>query len=148
MTVDRFSSRTGSSFNFAGLGLSASIDRHRSVRIRDRNSRFVKVVSIGTVITFAVEGIGCKRCIVGGLLQGFMMLWIGGFSALHLSSCQIVPVSYVVGEVALNYVRTAALSVAIDPSGRTELGAAAAAGVEVDSGSEDELGNTVESDSS
>ncbi|KAI0738639.1 general substrate transporter [Daedaleopsis nitida] len=117
---------------FAGLGLSSTSAGLFATGIYG----VVKVVSVGAVIAFAVEGLGRKLClIIGGLLQGFMMLWIGGFSAVHPSS-DIVPASYVsivavylyavgycigwgpvpwviAGEVAPNHVRTAALSVAI-----------------------------------
>ena len=96
----------------------------------------VKVIAVGIVLAFAVEGLGRKRClIIGGLGQGLMMLWIGGFAGVHPSST-VVPASYVsivavylyavfycvgwgplpwvvAAEVAPNHVRTAALAVAI-----------------------------------
>ncbi|KAI0696926.1 sugar transporter [Cytidiella melzeri] len=96
----------------------------------------VKVVSVALVLAFAVEGLGRKKClIIGGLGQGLMMLWIGGFTGIHPSS-NIVPASYVslvavylyavfycvgwgplpwvvAAEVAPNHVRTAALAIAI-----------------------------------
>ncbi|KAH7884766.1 general substrate transporter [Phlebopus sp. FC_14] len=96
----------------------------------------VKVVSVGTTLLFAVEGMGRKLClIIGGLGQGLMMLWIGGYSAVHPQTT-VVPASYVsivavylyavfycigwgpvpwvvAGEVAPNHVRTAAMSVAL-----------------------------------
>lgn len=97
---------------------------------------FVQVISVALVLAFAVEGIGRKKClIIGGLGQGAMMLWLGGFTKLHPSS-GIVPASYVsivavylyavfycvgwgplpwvvAGEVAPNHLRTGAMSVAI-----------------------------------
>ncbi|CAL1707085.1 unnamed protein product [Somion occarium] len=84
----------------------------------------------------ATEGLGRKKClIIGGLGQGAMMLWIGGFSGVHPEPTP-VPASYVsivavylyavfycvgwgplpwvvAAEVAPNHVRTAALAVAI-----------------------------------
>ncbi|KAG6919165.1 hypothetical protein DXG01_008463 [Tephrocybe rancida] len=96
----------------------------------------VKAVSVGLVLMFAVENLGRKKClIIGGIGQGAMMLWIGGYSAIHKSG-GIVPASYVsilavylyavfycigwgplpwvvAGEVAPNHLRTASLSVAI-----------------------------------
>ncbi|KAE9405224.1 general substrate transporter [Gymnopus androsaceus JB14] len=96
----------------------------------------VKVISVGLVLMFAVEGFGRKKClIVGGIGQGLTMLWIGGYSAIHPSG-PIVPASYVslvavylyavfycvgwgpvpwvvAGEVAPNHLRTVSLSIAI-----------------------------------
>ncbi|KAK0236086.1 general substrate transporter [Armillaria nabsnona] len=96
----------------------------------------VKVVAVATVLAFAVEGIGRKRClIIGGLGQAATMLWIGGYTAIHTSGT-VVPASYVsivavylyavaycigfgplpwvvAGEVAPNHLRTVALSLAI-----------------------------------
>ncbi|KAG6865782.1 hypothetical protein C0991_011774 [Blastosporella zonata] len=96
----------------------------------------VKVVSVGLVVMFAVESLGRKKClIIGGIGQGLMMIWIGGYNAIHTSG-GIVPSSYVsivavylyavfycigwgplpwvvAGEVAPNHLRTASLSVAI-----------------------------------
>ncbi|KAJ7158562.1 general substrate transporter [Mycena filopes] len=96
----------------------------------------VKVVSVALVLSFAVEGIGRKKClIIGGLGQGAMMLWLAGYTGIHPSS-GIVPASYVsilavylyavfycvgwgplpwvvAGEVAPNHLRTGAMSVAI-----------------------------------
>jgi hypothetical protein len=47
---------------------------------------YSQVVSVGLVLWFAVESFGRKRClIVGGLGQGVMMLWIGGYSGVHTS---------------------------------------------------------------
>ncbi|KAI0315088.1 general substrate transporter [Amylostereum chailletii] len=117
---------------FAGLGLSSTDAGLFATGIYG----VVKVVSVGTVLLFAVERMGRKLClIIGGLGQGLTMLWIGGFSAVHPTST-IVPASYVsivavylyavfycigwgpvpwviAGEVAPNHVRTAALSVAV-----------------------------------
>ncbi|KAF7336769.1 putative quinate permease [Mycena venus] len=96
----------------------------------------VKVISISLVLAFAVEGIGRKKClIIGGLGQGAMMLWLGGYTGIHPSS-NIVPASYVsiiavylyavfycvgwgplpwvvAGEVAPNHLRTGAMSIAV-----------------------------------
>ncbi|KAA1477154.1 sugar transporter [Dentipellis sp. KUC8613] len=117
---------------FAGLGLSSTSSGLFATGIYG----VVKVVSVATILAFAVESLGRKSCLlIGGLVQGLTMLWIGGFSAVHPSS-RIVPASYVsivavylyavgycigwgpvpwvvAGEVAPNNVRTAALSVAI-----------------------------------
>jgi sugar porter (SP) family MFS transporter len=117
---------------FAGLGLSSTSSGLFATGIYG----VVKVVSVGLVLLFAVEGLGRKKClIIGGLGQGVMMLWIGGFSAIHPQNT-IVPASYVsiiavylyavfycigwgpvpwvvAGEVAPNHVRTAALAVAV-----------------------------------
>ncbi|CAK5268440.1 unnamed protein product [Mycena citricolor] len=96
----------------------------------------VKVVSVFLVLVFAVEGLGRKKClIIGGLGQGAMMLWLAGYTGIHKQG-HIVPSSYVsivavylyavfycigwgplpwvvAGEVAPNYLRTGAMSVAI-----------------------------------
>lgn len=118
---------------FAGLGLSSTDSTLFATVIYG----VVKVVSVGTVLIFAVESIGRKLClIVGGLVQCLTMIWIGGYSAVHPSSSHIVPASYVsivavyvyavgycigwgpvpwvvAGEVAPNHVRSAALSIAV-----------------------------------
>ncbi|KAK7436986.1 hypothetical protein VKT23_018801 [Stygiomarasmius scandens] len=96
----------------------------------------VKVVAVGIVIWFAVEGLGRKKClIIGGIGQGLTMLWIGGYSAVHkgtnvdaasyvsLVAVYLYAVFYCVGwgpvpwpvsaEVAPNHLRTVALSVAV-----------------------------------
>ncbi|KAJ7261793.1 general substrate transporter [Mycena haematopus] len=96
----------------------------------------VKVISVSLVLAFAVENMGRKKClIIGGLGQGAMMLWLGGYTGLHPAS-SIVPASYVsiiavylyavfycvgwgplpwvvAGEVAPNHLRTGAMAVAI-----------------------------------
>ncbi|KAJ6452551.1 general substrate transporter [Mycena vitilis] len=98
----------------------------------------VKVISVSLVLTFAVEGMGRKKClIIGGLGQGAMMLWIGGYSALHPPTAPFTPApsSYisivavylyaaffsfgwgpipwvVAAEVAPNHLRTASMSIA------------------------------------
>ncbi|KAF7796449.1 hypothetical protein EIP86_007626 [Pleurotus ostreatoroseus] len=96
----------------------------------------VKTIAVALVLAFAVEGLGRKRClIIGGLGQGLMMLWIGGFSGIHPQST-VVPASYVsivavylyavfycvgwgplpwvvAAEIAPNHVRTATLAVAV-----------------------------------
>jgi Na+/melibiose symporter-like transporter len=97
-----------------------------------------QVVSVSLVLTFAVEGIGRKKCLImGGLGQGAMMLWIGGYSALHPATAPVTasPWSYisivavylyaafysagwgpipwiVAAEVAPNHLRTAVISIA------------------------------------
>lgn len=64
----------------------------------------VKVVSVALILAFAVESFGRKKClIVGGLGQGLMMMWIGGYSAIHPSN-HAVPASYV-SIVAVYFVR-------------------------------------------
>ncbi|KAJ7784287.1 general substrate transporter [Mycena metata] len=99
----------------------------------------VKVLSVSLVLAFAVEGIGCKRCLIlGGLGQALMMLWIGGFTAFLRPSTPVAPsplsylsilavylyaVFYCIGwgplpwivaaEVAPNHLRTAVMSIAI-----------------------------------
>jgi sugar porter (SP) family MFS transporter len=117
---------------FASLGISGTTSGLFATGIYG----VVKVVSVALVLAFAVEGLGRKNClIIGGLGQGLMMLWIGGFSGVHPSP-DVVPASYVsiiavylyavfycvgwgplpwvvAAEVAPNHVRTAALAVAI-----------------------------------
>ncbi|KAI0342634.1 general substrate transporter [Trametopsis cervina] len=117
---------------FASLGISSTTSGLFATGIYG----VVKVVSVSLVLAFAVEGLGRKKClIIGGLGQGLMMFWIGGFSGIH-PSAHIVPASYVslvavymyavfycvgwgplpwvvAAEVAPNHVRTAALAVAI-----------------------------------
>ena len=117
---------------FASLGISGTTSGLFATGIYG----VVKVVAVSLVLAFAVEGLGRKKClIIGGLGQGLMMLWIGGFSGIHPGS-DIVPASYVslvavylyavfycvgwgplpwvvAAEVAPNHVRTAALAVAI-----------------------------------
>ncbi|KAJ7288041.1 general substrate transporter [Mycena rebaudengoi] len=96
----------------------------------------VKVIAVSLVLAFAVEGLGRKKClIIGGLGQGVMMMWIGGYSGIH-PSAHVVPASYVsilavylyavfycvgwgplpwvvASEVAPNHLRTGAMSIAI-----------------------------------
>ncbi|KIK97019.1 hypothetical protein PAXRUDRAFT_137157 [Paxillus rubicundulus Ve08.2h10] len=117
---------------FAGLGITGTDSGLFATGVYG----IVKVVAVTTTVIFAVEGVGRKKCLfIGGLGQGFMMLWIGGYSAVHPQST-IVPASYVsivavyiyavfycigwgpvpwvvAGEVAPNHVRTAAMSLAI-----------------------------------
>ncbi|PBL03420.1 general substrate transporter [Armillaria gallica] len=117
---------------FASLGISGTTSGLFATGIYG----VVKVVAVGTVLAFAVEGMGRKRClIIGGLGQTATMLWIGGYSAIHTSGT-VVPASYVsivavylyavaycvgfgplpwvvAGEVAPNHLRTVALSLAI-----------------------------------
>ncbi|KAF5391552.1 hypothetical protein D9757_002517 [Collybiopsis confluens] len=72
---------------FAGLGITGTSSTLFATGIYG----VVKVVSVGLVLMFAVESFGRKRCLmVGGIGQGLMMLWIGGYSAVHPSS-RIVP---------------------------------------------------------
>lgn len=50
---------------------------------------------MGTTLAIAVEGWGRKMCLlVGAIGQGLMMLWIGGFTAVHPDG-GVVPASYV-----------------------------------------------------
>ncbi|KAJ7592913.1 general substrate transporter [Mycena floridula] len=117
---------------FASLGISGTTSGLFATGIYG----VVKVVSVGLVLMFAVEGMGRKRClIIGGLGQGLTMLWIGGFSGIHPGS-GLVPASYVsivavylyavaycigfgpvpwvvASEVAPNHLRTITMSLAI-----------------------------------
>ncbi|KAF9446830.1 general substrate transporter [Macrolepiota fuliginosa MF-IS2] len=117
---------------FAGLGISGTTAQLFATGVYG----VVKVISVAIVLAVAVEGFGRKRClIVGGLGQGAMMLWIGGYSGIHPSG-KTVPASYVsivavylyavfycvgwgplpwvvAGEVSPNHVRPAALSIAV-----------------------------------
>ncbi|KAF8442288.1 general substrate transporter [Boletus edulis BED1] len=117
---------------FAGLGITGTSSGLFATGIYG----IAKVVSVTIAVIFAVEKLGRKKCLlIGGLGQGFMMLWIGGYSALHPQTT-IVPASYVsivaiylyaiffgigygpvpwivAGEVAPNHVRTAAMSLAL-----------------------------------
>ncbi|KAF9223362.1 MFS general substrate transporter [Gyrodon lividus] len=117
---------------FAGLGITGTNSGLFATGVYG----VVKVVAVSTTVIFAVEGMGRKMCLfIGGLGQGSMMLWIGGYSAIH-PQVTIVPASYVsiaavylyavfycfgwgpvpwvvAGEVAPNHVRTAAMSLAI-----------------------------------
>lgn len=117
---------------FAGLGITGTTSGLFATGVYG----VVKVVAVTTIVVFAVERMGRKMCLlIGGLGQGFMMLWIGGYSAIHPQTT-IVPASYVsivaiylyavfycvgfgpvpwivAGEVAPNHVRTAAMSLAI-----------------------------------
>ncbi|KAJ6584126.1 general substrate transporter [Mycena vulgaris] len=96
----------------------------------------VKVISVSFVLAFGVEGIGRKKClIIGGLGQGAMLLWIGGYSAFHPPSLDATPSRYVsvvaiylyaaffsfgwgpipwilAGEIAPNHLRGAVMSIA------------------------------------
>ncbi|KAG6830861.1 hypothetical protein H0H92_014226 [Tricholoma furcatifolium] len=117
---------------FASLGISGTTSGLFATGIYG----VVKVVSVSIVLMFAVESLGRKKClIIGGIGQGLMMIWIGGYSGIHRTG-GIVPASYVsivavylyavfycigwgplpwvvAGEVAPNHLRTASLSVAI-----------------------------------
>ncbi|KAF9466630.1 general substrate transporter [Collybia nuda] len=76
---------------FAGLGISGTTAGLFATGIYG----IVKVVSVGTVLIFAVERLGRKKClIIGGLGQGATMLWIGGYSGIHPNG-KVVPASYV-----------------------------------------------------
>ncbi|KAJ7077152.1 general substrate transporter [Mycena belliarum] len=117
---------------FASLGISGTTSGLLATGVYG----VVKVVSVAVVLAFAVEGIGRKKClIIGGLGQGAMMLWLGGYTGIHPGS-GIVPASYVsilavylyavfycigwgplpwvvAGEVAPNHLRTGAMSLAV-----------------------------------
>ncbi|EKM58555.1 uncharacterized protein PHACADRAFT_140586 [Phanerochaete carnosa HHB-10118-sp] len=117
---------------FANLGISGTTSGLFATGVYG----VVKTVSVALVLAFAVESLGRKRClIIGGLGQGLMMLWIGGFSGVHPQP-DIVPASYVsivavylyavfycvgwgplpwvvAAEVAPNHVRAASQSLAI-----------------------------------
>ncbi|KAG6369680.1 general substrate transporter [Boletus reticuloceps] len=117
---------------FAGLGITGTSSGLFATGIYG----IAKVVAVTTAVIFAVEKLGRKMCLlIGGLGQGFMMLWIGGYSAIHPQTT-VVPASYVsilavylyaifygigygpvpwivASEVAPNHVRTAAMSLAI-----------------------------------
>ncbi|GJE88573.1 sugar porter family MFS transporter [Phanerochaete sordida] len=117
---------------FASLGISSTTSGLFATGVYG----VVKTVSVALVLAFAVEGLGRKRCLmIGGLGQGLMMLWIGGFSAVHPQP-NIAPASYVsivavylyavfycvgwgplpwvvAAEVAPNHVRAASQSLAI-----------------------------------
>ncbi|CCM00812.1 uncharacterized protein FIBRA_02854 [Fibroporia radiculosa] len=76
---------------FAGLGISGTTSGLFATGIYG----LVKVIAVGLTLALAVESWGRKMCLfVGGLGQGFAMLWIGGFSAVHPQTT-IVPASYV-----------------------------------------------------
>ncbi|KAF8896181.1 general substrate transporter [Infundibulicybe gibba] len=76
---------------FAGLGISGTTSDLFATGIYG----VIKVISVGTVVAFAVEGIGRKKClIIGGMGQCVTMLWIGGYTSIH-SSGKVVPASYV-----------------------------------------------------
>ncbi|XP_006459490.1 hypothetical protein AGABI2DRAFT_218760 [Agaricus bisporus var. bisporus H97] len=93
----------------------------------------VKVVSVGAVLAFAIEGIGRKKCLLlGSIGQAVTMLWLGGYSGVYPDNIQGVmsyvsivavylyavfysigwgTISWVVaGEVAPNHLRSATLS--------------------------------------
>ncbi|KAF8627045.1 hypothetical protein AX17_006385 [Amanita inopinata Kibby_2008] len=117
---------------FAGLGITGTTSGLFATGIYG----VVKAVSVALTLMFAVESLGRKRCLmIGGLGQGAMMLWIGGYSGIHRDGT-VVPASYVsivavylyavsycigwgplpwvvAGEVAPNHLRTAVLSIAI-----------------------------------
>ena len=117
---------------FAGLGISSTTSGLFATGVYG----VVKVVAVSLVLAFAVESLGRKKCLmIGGLGQGLMMIWIGGYSGIHPQNT-VVPASYVsivavylyavfycigwgpvpwvvASETAPNHVRTAALSVAI-----------------------------------
>lgn len=53
------------------------------------------MVAVAIVLAVAVESWGRKLClIIGGIGQGLMMLWIGGYSGIHPNG-KVVPASYV-----------------------------------------------------
>lgn len=50
---------------------------------------------MGLALTFAVERIGRKRCLIfGGIGQAFMMFWLGGYSGTHQEGT-VSPASHV-----------------------------------------------------
>ncbi|KAJ6513054.1 general substrate transporter [Mycena sanguinolenta] len=76
---------------FASLGISGTTSGLLATGVYG----VVKVISVALVLFFAVESLGRKKClIIGGLGQGFMMLWLGGYTGLHPAPT-IVPASYV-----------------------------------------------------
>ncbi|KAF5340877.1 hypothetical protein D9758_012155 [Tetrapyrgos nigripes] len=117
---------------FAGLGVTGTTGTLFATGVYG----VVKVVAVGIVIWFAVETLGRKKClIIGGIGQGLMMLWIGGYSAIHtgtdvdaasyvsLVAVYLYAVFYCIGwgpvpwpvaaEVAPNHLRTVTLSLAV-----------------------------------
>ncbi|THU84179.1 general substrate transporter [Dendrothele bispora CBS 962.96] len=117
---------------FQGLGISGTTSTLFATGVYG----VVKVIAVGLVVWFAVESLGRKNClIIGGIGQGLMMLWIGGYSAVHkgtnvdaasyvsLVAVYLYAVFYCVGwgpvpwpvsaEVAPNHLRTVALSIAV-----------------------------------
>ncbi|KAF7374733.1 General substrate transporter [Mycena sanguinolenta] len=117
---------------FASLGISGTTSGLLATGVYG----VVKVISVALVLFFAVESLGRKKClIIGGLGQGFMMLWLAGYTGLHPAST-IVPSSYVsiiavylyavfycvgwgplpwvvAGEVAPNHLRGGSMALAI-----------------------------------
>ncbi|KAJ7650111.1 general substrate transporter [Roridomyces roridus] len=117
---------------FASLGISGTTSGLLATGVYG----VVKVISVALVLALAVESMGRKLClIIGGLGQGAMMLWLGGYTGIHPSS-SIVPASYVsivavylyavfycvgwgpvpwvvAGEVAPNHLRASAISGAV-----------------------------------
>jgi len=117
---------------FAGLGITGTNSGLFATGVYGA----VKVVTVTITVVFGVERLGRKLCfLIGGMGQGLMMFWIGGYSAIHPQQT-VVPASYVsivavylygaffnigwgptpwviVGEVAPNHVRTAAMSLAV-----------------------------------
>jgi sugar porter (SP) family MFS transporter len=76
---------------FADLGISSTTSGLFATGIYG----VVKTIAVGLTLMFAVESLGRKRClIIGGIGQACMMLWIGGFSAIHPQP-RIVAASYV-----------------------------------------------------
>ncbi|KAJ6508428.1 general substrate transporter [Mycena sanguinolenta] len=56
----------------------------------------VKVISVALTLALAVETLGRKKCLIfGGLGQSVMMLWIGGYSALHPTPTTASPSGYI-----------------------------------------------------
>jgi hypothetical protein len=55
----------------------------------------VKVVSVGLTLAFAVESFGRKKCLMlGGLIQGLTMFWIGGYMSLNKQATQVGAAGY------------------------------------------------------
>jgi hypothetical protein len=55
----------------------------------------VKVISVGATLAFAVEGFGRKKCLMlGGLIQGLTMFWIGGYVSLNKQTTHVGGAGY------------------------------------------------------
>ena len=76
---------------FASLGISSTTASLLATGIYG----VVKFVTTCLVLAFVIESWGRKRTLVyGGLAQGLMMLWIGGYAAVHPQPT-VVPATYV-----------------------------------------------------
>ncbi|KAF8206222.1 general substrate transporter [Mycena galopus ATCC 62051] len=103
---------------FASLGISGTTSGLLATGVYG----VVKVIAVSLTLAFAVENMGRKKClIIGGLGQGLMMLWLGGYVSIVAVYLYAVfycvgwgPLPWVVaGEVAPNHLRTGAMAVAI-----------------------------------